>query len=235
MSRVADLCREARRLYQSEGLVSLARRAFAFPFHWLWQHETYYLYATDILMERSEAHFVSRLPPFTMHIVSTNEEADELEAHGLEFRSYVSNARKRLEKGAIAFCFFVGNELANMAWVALSQEALASFNDPPLKVDFAAGEAYSGGVWTSPKYRGLGFNAYCYFKILEYMRERGKLVSRAAIAVPNVVSQRATGKIGTSVHAEARYLRILWWKWWKERPLSTPGQEAIRHTNEWRS
>jgi GNAT superfamily N-acetyltransferase len=219
MSRVADVYREARCIYRTEGLVPLARRAFAFSLHWLWKYETYYLYETDILMERSEAHFVSRLPPFTMHVVSRNEEAEELEADGLEFRSQVSNARERLEKGAIAFCFFVGKELANMAWVALSQEALASFNDPPLKVDFAAGEAYSGGVWTSPEYRGLGFNAYCYFKILEFMRERGKLVSRAAIAVPNVVSQRATGKIGTNVYAEAHYLRVLWWKAWKERPL----------------
>ncbi len=220
MSHVADLYGEARRVYQTEGLMPLARRASAYALRWVFEHQTYYLYATDILMERSEAHFVSRLPPFTMHVVRTNEEADALEADGLEFRSQVSNAGERLEKGAIAFCFFVAKELANMAWVALNEEAFRSFNDPPIKVDFAAREAYSGGVWTSPKYRGLGFNAYCYFKILEFMRERGKLVSRAAIAVPNVVSQRATGKIGTNVYAEARYLRVLRWKSWKERPLA---------------
>ena len=223
MSRVADLYREARRVHQTEGLMPLARRGFAFALHWLFKYETYYLYATDILMERNEADFRSRLPTFTMHIVGTNEEAEELEADGLEFRSSVSNAKERLEKGAIAFCFFIGQELANIAWVALHEEAFRSFNDPPMKVDFAAREAYSGGVWTSPKYRGLGFNAYCYFKILEYMRDRGKLVSRASIAVPNVVSQRATGKIGTNVYGEGRYHRILWWKFWKERPLTPSG------------
>jgi GNAT superfamily N-acetyltransferase len=185
----------------------------------LYRYETYYLYATNILMERNEADFLPSIPTFTMHIVSTNKEAEDLEADGLEFRSYASNAEKRLEKGAIAFCFFVGRELVNIAWVALTEEAFRTFNKPPVKVNFSTNEAYSGGLWTNPKYRGLGFTAYCYFKALEFMRERGKVVSRAAIDVRNLVSQKATGKIGTNIYAEGRYLRILWWKSWKEKQL----------------
>ncbi|MGB2800333.1 MAG: hypothetical protein WBC82_10900 [Dehalococcoidia bacterium] len=98
-------------------------------------------------------------------------------------------------------------------------------------MDFATNEAYSGSLWTRPEYRGRGFTAYCYFKALEFMRVRGKVVSRASIDVNNVVSQRATGKIGTNIYAEGRYLRILWWKSWRERPLSAEEQEAMRQTN----
>ena len=141
MSRVARLFRRAKQIYHTEGLRSLMRRVFAFLLDGLFKYETYYLYETDILMERSESDFLPRIPTFTMHIVGTNKEAEELEADGLEFRSYVSNAGERLEKGATAFCFFFERELANIAWVALTEEAFKTFNEPPMKVDFAIGEA----------------------------------------------------------------------------------------------
>ena len=50
---------------------------------------------------------------FTFKIVATNEQANKLAADGLEFRSYILNARRSLDKGAIVFCLFVGNELAS--------------------------------------------------------------------------------------------------------------------------
>lgn len=106
MHRLKSLVESANQIYHTEGSRSLVRQVFAFLIDRLFRYETYYLYETDILIERSEADFRSRLPTFTMHIVGTNEEAEELEADGLEFRSSVNNARERLEKGAIAFCFF---------------------------------------------------------------------------------------------------------------------------------
>jgi hypothetical protein len=82
-----------------------------------------------------------KIDDFALKIVSTNEEADELEAQGLEFRSQVLNARKRLDKGAIAFCIFVGKELANVSWVAMTLEAKNSLGQPPFRVDFSNNEA----------------------------------------------------------------------------------------------
>jgi len=87
------------------------RRAFALVVGHFFQYQTCYLCETDIqeiLKERNEADFLPRIHDFTLKIVSTNQQADELAADGLDFRSYVINARERLDKGTIAFYVFVG-------------------------------------------------------------------------------------------------------------------------------
>jgi hypothetical protein len=154
-----------------------------------------------------------------LKIVSTNQEADELEAEGLQFRSHVSNSRERLEKGAIAFCIFVERELASIGWVATTQEAKDSLNEPPYKVGFSNKESCTGGSVTDPKHRGMGLMGYNLWKRFEFLGQMDKVRDRAAVAKDNIPSQRATMRVRTKIHAEARYLRILWWGSWKERPL----------------
>ena len=161
-----------------------------------------------------------KIESFTLKIVSTNQEADELEAEGLEFRSHVMNTRERLDKGAIAFCIFVGQELASVEWVAMTQEAKDSVGEPPFEVDFSKNEVCTAGGWTNPKYRGRGLAPYVDFKTSEFVQERGKVVERTSGLKGNIASHRAYAKLGPKMVAEARYLRILWWKSWKEKPLT---------------
>jgi len=52
------------------------------------------------------------------------------------------------------------------------------------------------------------------------------MIRRGSIFKGNIVSQRGEAKFGyNKMYAEARYLKILWWKWWKEKPLQQPNGE----------
>ena len=162
-----------------------------------------------------------KITDFTLKIISTNQEADELEADGLEFRSQVGNARERLDSRAVAFCIFVGPELANIGWLAMNQQAKDILKEHPLKVEFSENEAYRGGSWTNLKYRGMGLHSYNLFKRLEFLRDKAIASHRAVVHKENTASQSAQANVGAIAYAEARYLRILWWKSWRERPLTT--------------
>ena len=151
---------------------------------------------------------------------ATGLEADELEAEGLEFLSQAVNARESLDKGAIAFCIFVGPELAHIGWVAMTEEARRGVDALPYRVDFRNGQACTGGTVTTPKYRGKGLMTYGYWRRFQYIGEKGVRTSRNAVDTSNIASNKVHAKFNPRIYAQARYVRILWWKWWKEKPLT---------------
>ena len=166
--------------------------------------------------------FLPDIQNLTLKIVSTNEQADELDREGFEFRSQFINARERLDRGAIAFCIFMSREFANIGWITLTQQAKDSLNELPFKVNFSNNEACTGGAVTNPKYRTMGLMRYNYFKRLEFLKENGRLRDRAAVAKSNIASQMGVAKISDNIYAEARFLKLLWWKFWWEKPLTPP-------------
>jgi len=219
MSRLGVLLRRAKDILQTEGLRPLVGRGFDFVKAPFFQYGNYYLYQ-HTPKERNEADFMPRIQDVTFRMVSTSEEADELAAStGYDFRRRFVNAKRSLDKGAIAFCFFVNEEIAHIGWVALSEEAKKTFDRLPYKVDFSNGEASTGGTITVPKYRGKGLMAYGYFKRLQFLREQGVTASRNAVAVNNIASQKAHAKFAPKIYARARYLKLFWWDFWKERPV----------------
>ena len=222
MSHVAEQYRKAKQIYRAEGLVSLLRRGFAFVVGLLFFYRTHYVYVDPIekLQAPNEADLMPKIGNHTSKAVSSNEEADGLEAQGFEFRSQVANARERLDEGAVALCIFVGQELACIEWIAMTQQAYDSLGQPPFSVNFSKQEAWSGGLWTNPKYRRKGLRGYSSFKTLEFLRQKGIETTRTAIAKNNIAAQRSRPLFLPGPCAEGRYLRILWWKSWKERPLS---------------
>ncbi len=224
MSRLTELFTRAKQILQTEGLIPLFRQAFAFVVRRSFSCGTSYLYeyATENVRKLNEADFMPKIDNFTFKIISTNHEADELEAKGLEFlqfRSPLNNDRDRLEKGAIALCIFIGRELAHIHWIAVTEEAMEILGEPPYRVDFSNNEACSGGSWTNPKYRRMGISNYVNFKALQFLDERGKVIERSAIATRNIASQRSRQPNPPKLYAQGRYLRILWWESWKEKPL----------------
>ena len=138
----------------------------------------------------------------------------------LEDRSQVTKAREKLDKGAVALCIFVEQELAHISWVAMTEEAKKMVDPLPYKVDFANSEACMGGAWTNPKYRRMGLMEYGVYKRRQFQVERGLGIARGSIAARNVPSAGVAAKVGSNMYAEAHYLRILWWKCWKEKPLA---------------
>jgi hypothetical protein len=225
LCRFTELFKAAKRILQTEGLLPLLKHGFTFLIGHFFQYGTYYLYEIDIskaLKQTKEANLLPKVQDFTLKIVYTNEQADELDREGFEFRSQLTNARKKLDKGAIAFCIFVGRELANIGWITLTEQAKDSLTGLPFKVDFSNNEACTGSA-TDPKYRNMGLMRYNYFKRLEFLKEKGRLRDRAAVAKSNIASQKGVAKISYNIYAEARFLKLLWWKFWREKPLTPPG------------
>ena len=215
------LLRRGKQIFQTEGLIFLLRRGL--EFFRVFQYGAWYLYEnypSEALKGKIEADFMPRIQNFTSRIVSTNQEADELEAEGLEFRSQVTKAREKLDKGAVALCVFVEQELGYICWVAMTEEAKKMVDPLPYKVDFANNEICDGGAWTNPKYRRMGLSTYASFKEHQFLQEKGIVTMRYAVFRGNIPSQRLVEKVCAKMYAEARYLRVLWWKRWKEKPLA---------------
>jgi len=221
-NRISWLLRRAKYICQTEGLIPLARRGFSFVAGLFFLYRTYYLYEHTPSNARNlnEADFMPKIDSFTFKIISTNQEADELEAEGLDLDSQTTAARERLAKGGIAFCIFVGPELAHIGWVAMTEEARRGVDALPYHVDFGNGQACTGGTVTTPKYRGKGLMTYGYWRRFQYIGEKGVRISRNAVDTSNVASQKVHAKFNPEIYARARYLKILRWKSWKEKPLT---------------
>ena len=229
MTDVTSLFARAKHVYRTEGWASLLRRSFLFALQLLFVHRVYYLYAS--VLEHDQSLRDDNLkPPFddvSHMILFTNEEVDDLEARGYEFRSLIHDARERLDVGARASCVFVGKELANIVWVAMTQPAMDSLKEPPFSVDFAGRECWSGDAWTNPKYRRAGLFSYNDIMSRRQQFEQGIRVSKWAVGTNNTPTKRIAIRIGARVSAEGRRLRILWWKSWKETPTSQDQQSHL--------
>lgn len=88
----------------------------------------------------------------------------------------------------------------------------------PCKVDFSKGEVYLGWVETNPRYRRLGLSMYVIIEKLELLKEMGKTTGKCIVERSNLASRNMTIKVGGKVYGEGRYLKILWWKSWREKP-----------------
>jgi len=217
--RLRSLPSRVKTVLQEEGLIPLITKGFAFLQGYFFQYSTFYLYEYT-MKERNETDFMPRLQNFTFQIVSTNEQADELAANGIELSSLLIDARRHLDRGAVAFCILVGREIAHMGWVAMTEEAKNSLTPYPFEVDFSNRQAFTGGTVTLPKYRGKGLMAYGYYKRLQFLRERGITTSRNVVSTSNLISQRVHAKFNPKIYAKARYLKILGWQSWRETPIA---------------
>jgi hypothetical protein len=108
----------------------------------------------------------------------------------------------------------------------MSEEAKNAVDFLPYKVDFSNNEACTGSAATVPEYRSKGLEGYGCFKRLQFLGENGKIICRNAIEKRNIAAQKATARFSPRLYAEARYLQLLWWRFWKEKPLA---QAASHH------
>ena len=226
MAHVTTLLAKAGHIYRTEGWGSLLRATFLFTLHLFyvsWVHQVY----ASVLEEDQSLRNNNLAPPLddvTHMFLSTNEQVDDVEARGYEFRSVVRDSRAMLNAGATAACVFVGKELGNVVWVATTQQAMDSLKEAPFTVDFAGGECWTGRAWTNPKYRGSGLFSYADIKSRRRQLEQGIRVSKWALGEQNMPSKSIAARIGATVCGEGRYRRILWWSSWKERALGEGGQ-----------
>jgi hypothetical protein len=208
----------AKHLFQTEGLIPLIRRGVAFLVARLFVYRTYYLYECAVI-DINEADFRPKIQNFVFKVVRTNQQADELAADGFEFRSSNNAYRYMLDKGAIATCIFIEQQLAYVTWIALTEESKKSIEPFPYTIDFSKNEAASGATLTNPNYRGKGLAPYGFVKQFQFLKEMGTETIRGVVLTNNISSQRFVAKFNANIYAEARYLRILWWKIWREKPI----------------
>jgi len=221
MAHVTALLARARHIYRTEGWASLLRGTFLFALHLFYVRWVHQVYASVLENDPSLRgdDLTPALEDVTHMFLSTNEEVDDVEARGYEFRSLVLDSRAMLDAGATAACVFVGKELGNVVWVATTQQAMDSLKEAPFTVDFAGGECWTGRAWTNPKYRRSGLFSYGDIESRRRQLEQGIRVSKWALGEQNIPTKTIAARIGATVCAEGRYRRILWWKSWKERPL----------------
>jgi len=172
-------------------------------------------------------------------VVSSNQEADKLESENYRFRSYPTEWNvgrslyaRRLEQGAIAFCTFVGTELAAISWIIPSQHTQDSMKAPPIKIDYANHEVLSRAAWVNPKYRGLGLYGYNRRNRDLYLAGIGVDVIRTCIEPSNKTGVGLTTASGGRKYGRARQLKILFWRSWKETYLQiedTPSFTRMGH------
>jgi hypothetical protein len=65
----------------------------------------------------------------------------------------------------------------------------------------------------------MGLALYVHSKELQFLKKKGIVTFRGVVATNNIAPQRVYAKLGVKPYAEARYLKILWWKFWTEKPL----------------
>lgn len=229
MEKASALISKARQVHRTQGLAHLLRRGLAFAFRQFFAYDTYYLYEDDGSGYRRlrESDVLPRVEGVSFRVIRTNEEAAALESRGFIFRECIPDARERLAKGAIAFCTFVGSDLATVTWLATTQQAQDSLNEPPVKVDFARNEAWCGGSWTNPRYRRARLHTYNSYWMIDYCYSNGVVRDRYAIAKRNAAALGADDGFGNTRYGEGRLLKLLWWRSWNERPL--PPQSPRRH------
>jgi hypothetical protein len=220
LDKLTLLVRKGRGILREEGVVVFIKRALLFVISPLFRRETYYVYEKD-LNELDEAEFRPKTQNCTLKITSTPEQIDELMAEGFDFSFHpnIYDIKKRISRGAIAFCAFVGQDLAHITWVALNKEAKRDLDVLPYAVDFSNNEVCSGASETNPEYRRMGIYAYVYSKIFSFLSGEGLSIDRFTIGKDNIASQNALAKFNPIIYAEGEYSKFLWWKFWKEKPI----------------
>jgi len=209
----------AKRILVNEGFIVLAGRAIAFIWRNIFSKGAFYLYQHEVI-ERDEKKFLPRIDNYEVHIVHSNEEADELEANGLEFRSYHANAHVRLDSSGIAFCVFQDKKLMHIGWLAMSPEAKKMIDPLPYQVSFSKKQGCTGGTFTVPEYRGKGLMLYVYWLRLNYLWQQGWASSRNAVDINNIASNKVHAKFRPMIYAKASIIKVLGYRIWKETPVS---------------
>jgi hypothetical protein len=220
---ITQILRRMKQVWQKDGLIYLLGRGFRFVSNRILYYRVFYL-CRHTLQARNEVDFMPGIRDCNLKVVSTNWQADGLANSGFEdFRHQFFKARQGLDLGAVAFCIYVGKELAHIGWVAMGKEAKETFDGLPYYVGFSAKEACTGGTVTVLKYRGKGLMTYGYYKRLEFLRQKGIITVKNAISENSIASKAVMERFDTEIYARARCLKIIRWGFWRETRLNKNG------------
>ena len=202
----------AREVRQQEGTLALVRlilRRYVLSvtdFHLYVHHHEPPLFVPPIVT----------LPEHTERFIFDNAEADEVAVEHEDVRDLFPRARRALDNGSVAFCVYSGWRLAHVAWVATTRKGWKAIDTLGYKIDFGAGEAWTGAAYTMPFFRRRGLLGHGCLRRFEYLMEQGVKTSRAAIDVTNESSHRVTMQFRPDVIGIGRQVKFLGHRWWSQ-------------------
>jgi hypothetical protein len=217
------LFEEAKQVRREKGTLELLDAFRQFIFKPVYSRYHFYLVENPINLadiENRLAKFKPRIDinRLSFKVVRSNQEAEQLEKEGFEFRSYPYihevhlTYNQMLDYGLIAFCTFVDKEFAACSWVITSKQVQDKFKAPPLKVDYANHEGFPRAAWTNPKYRRSGLFEYTAKNRDLYLARNGFKMLRGTIDFRNKVGFDMSIGLGDIICGTATYTKILGWK-----------------------
>jgi len=205
-----------------EGVKSLITRGLSFLLHRFFIFEDYYVIVSkwkDVDKE-VEADYLPEIDNHCYRIITNNQEVDELIADGFEMGAYELNLRISVNKGAIAFCHFVGKEFAHFTFYADNPRGKEFIDLLPYKVDFENGQEISGKSLTIPKYRNLRLRYYNGYVMRKYLWSQGFTGAAYSTRVDNYPALMSYAKPPEKlVTSRCKYIKILWFKYFKEKNM----------------
>jgi len=222
-TQLGIIINRAKEIYRNDGLIPLLKNIFTSLISF--EISSFYIYERTLIRGK-ESDFMPKIQNVTHKIVEIKQQLDELLNGGFDLSLLdITQAQRRLKKGAIASLIFIERELATTHWVALSEESKNTLNAYPYKVNFSNNEACAGGVWTNPKYRGQGLNIYSAYKKDEFLKEKGVTKQRLIVSSTNIAGQGATTKHGSRLLAKARYIKVFGLQFWKETQIESTNND----------
>jgi GNAT superfamily N-acetyltransferase len=211
-NRPADVLSRAADLISSEGpggflraagrfLTTLGRRIY-------WSREVRFYHLS--IEKASTVTVTAPCDNVSLHVIESSGQALDLAARGFEnILEALPGSGRKLERGAVAACAFVGHELASIDWMALSDEARPAVDGTPYPPRLVDGEACTGGAYTMPRFRRRGIGEYRFSAEVQYLRARGCHVCYNTIAVWNIPSQRCVERYGATFDVVFQHRRLL--------------------------
>jgi len=222
--RIGVLFRKCKNILQREGLFTCIKQIFLFLGKYFFNYGNYYIYENNLNQTVDKENIKTEIQNLELKILSTPEQIDTLNSEGYDINSFgavsldAEDVKKRVNKDMVLFCIFVNKEIAHTTWVALSREAKMNADYLPYAIDFE-NEACIGHHVTNPKYRRQGHLTYTTYQIHKFFREKGFLRARFSVPTNIIAVQKSEAKLGSRILAKGRYLKILWWTFWKEEPV----------------
>jgi hypothetical protein len=165
---------------------------------------------------------------FEAAFVSSNDQADRLAENHEDFRLLDKMAVRALDRGAVALCLYSGSTLANVSWLATKETSRSAIDSVKFPIDEAFHGAWVGRVRTMPAYEGRGLFRYACVERFKYLLALGIDHSCTSVAESNVRSHAMSASLGCHLAGKGNLLKLLWWQWWQDRPLTQRDEEAVR-------
>ncbi len=218
-------------IQKSNGIAGLLKVGLRFAYSPVYKTESFWLTTNKISAEfKSEASKPRvSMDRLSFKVITSNKEADSLEAQGYFFRSHptyfnhgLTLYRKWLDLGAVACCTFVDKEFAAINWIIPSRKTQYAIKAAPIKIDYEKKEIFTRSAWSNPKYRGLGIYYYTGRYRNRYLLEKGYITSRGVVAFDNKNGRGIATAGGSRLYGTGKLTRILWWNNWQEQYFPKP-------------